>query len=393
MDYRTIRNCVLLALVVIGWLFTDSCERPNAGGIGICTNGYCLKEAQLDNVRFEPLLTYGGSSFAMHRSANIWLRKGEQLQVKWDSFETHWVKQGELDCPFSDNSSTEPCVICDFCLPNGGSGAPCLNGFVFGRYDALLSYEGFILESQPKVRHSFQQVEYETGCPMSGNPLTFAPDVNAVERFVNPLQADVIEGESQVHVLAPGQKDTTAYQLTGQAIDGTNFWTWSVSGDPWLENFSPNLRVTNIRVLKGRCMSDPLSGKCDPGSSPAVQPSRILFLPGFADSVVNYQGGEPLHRCYSNPSGTADGVFFDLDSCRPTYAVGSLSTSMKSVTPTFEFLPQDQFTKITWLVEFNSHERGDSDLSTVCSTTAPFAGCETPALGQDLIIEFTVEAS
>ncbi|MEP7074549.1 MAG: hypothetical protein ABI878_01960 [Acidobacteriota bacterium] len=381
-------------LLVIGLsIFSICCFDPKNVSQNGTLNGYRAKEAQLDGFRVRPIINFHGPTFEIQNSKDLWLKDGEQATFTWETFEIHWeLAQEGVNCTFDGTEPAEKCSICDLC--RGGCTIPVTGSYNISQYDALLAYKGFILDSKPDVLWTLAGTDYVVGCPMSGRtPVTITPSTNMVTRLMSPIQEGVTMEETKIHVLKSEQKDTVSYQLTGQTIDAVNYWTWEIPGDPWFENFSPNLRVTNIRVLKGRCSPDPLSGKCRAPSESIVQPSRILFFPGFAGSVTNYQGGEPLHRCYSNTSGTEEGAFFNLDTCRQTYSTGTLATAMKSVTPTYEFLPQNQFSKLTWLVEFNQQERADVDLSTPCDTAAPFAGCDVPALDQDLIIEFTLVAS
>ena len=387
-----LKNVVLIATILAGWIMTDSCFKGVAGSQGFA--GYREKEIELGEFRFEPIINFHGQAFELARAQNLWLKSGEQVAVKWNTFEIHWeLAQDGVNCLFDGTEDVNQCSVCDLCTANGCT-IPHTGAFIIDRYNALLSYESFISEgATPDVVSTLGGGEFERGCPSSSTaPITFSPDTNMLVRMLVPIHDGDVAGETKIHILQPGQRDTTAYQLTKENIDGTDYWKWQVPEDPWLENFSPNLRVTSIRVLKGRCMSDPISGKCiPPAESPTVEPSRILFLPGFAGTVMNYQGGEPLHRCYANTAGTEDGSFINLDTCRQDYGLGTLPTSTKSVTPTFEFLPDNRLTPITWLLEFNTAERGDANLSTPCSINAPFTGCDAPT-NEDLIVEFTIQA-
>jgi hypothetical protein len=157
--------------------------------------------------------------------------------------------------------------------------------------------------------------------------------------------------------------------------DGTNYWTWTIEGDTrWMENFSPNLRVTDIRILRGPCGDGSAQGgKCDITiAREPVKPSRILFLPNFESTVAGHDN-EATNRCYSNPN-ASDGNYINLVSCRERYDYPLNLTSPKSVAPTND--PAEPMKRLTWLVEFNTNEGAD-DMSM--------------SLDAGLVIEFTIQ--
>ena len=98
---------------------------------GDVVDGYLWKETETENLRFEPLDSNSGS-LSIQRARTFWLKKGEKINVKLDSFELHWEKEGEM-CTFQNNIPTSDCQICNFCNPPADfDGPPCF-GFEAGQ--------------------------------------------------------------------------------------------------------------------------------------------------------------------------------------------------------------------------------------------------------------------
>jgi hypothetical protein len=141
------------------------------------------------------------------------------------------------------------------------------------------------------------------------------------------------------------------------------------------------LHVTDIVIYRGRCADGSAQGKqcVNPDESFAVKPSRIFFLPSFENTVSGHRG-EAAHRCYSKLNSI--GVnFINLDSCLETYNANQ--TTPKYATPTYEFFPVRPTEKLTWLVEFNTNEGADADLTTSAKEPMP--------MDADLVIRFTIQ--
>jgi hypothetical protein len=136
-----------------------------------------------------------------------------------------------------------------------------------------------------------------------------------------------------------------------------------------MENFSPSLRVTDIRILKGECGDGSAQGKqCDISIERVpVKPSRITV-----DGIADYD-------CYSNPT-ASEGRFINLLSCRQ---MDNTIINM-FVTPTYETLSTNPFEKLAWWVEFDVFGGADADLTTPAPDPMP--------VDAELIIEFTIQA-
>jgi hypothetical protein len=297
----------------------------------------------------------------------------------------------------------------------------------------VVAYSGFIRDDNPQPiipighqdhlswRFSFLNNCSNRPVPFSqsiDDPLSFAPAASGLYSFWFGNDRDVdgdgevdadddgskirsaTKGEIAIHVVAPSLEQKIPYELMRQTVDGRDYWTWTMRGDPlWLENFSQNLRITDIRIYKGACVPDPAQGKqcAFPSDSVPVKPSRILFLPDFQGTVSGHQR-ESSNVCYTiNPS-MNDFNFINLVSCRQRYDLPINQTIEQYVTPTY--IPGDYMAatdtmpaifpkKLTWLVEFNFNEGADADART--PTTDQWDPVTNP-LPSVMIIEFTIKA-
>jgi hypothetical protein len=396
-SYR-IAGGLALAVLVLYWLLAAGCVRRIDGTTGtIEADGFVLKEVEIENARFEPQ----GLPFAIQPARAYWLRRGDVMAPKWDTFEWHWERKGQM-CDFPGNVNTPggDCQVCNFCnLPSSLAGEPCFGIhplFADGVLDVVAD-AGFISTETPMRIVSYAGNSAAVSETCANNPrspaLPFTPAVSGVYRYANnPINRFVIkgdtDGEIKLHVVesGPGLAQRTYHALKRETVDGTNYWTWVVGGSPlWLENFSPNLRVTDIRVLRGKCADGSAQGQecAVPNESVPVKPSRLLFLPDFQGTVSGYPG-ESQHRCYSNPTATG-GNFINLDACRTTYSPNALPTVPKFALPTYESDPARPLERMTWLIEFNTNESADADVSTPANDPMP--------ADAELIIEFTVQAN
>ncbi|HKG23881.1 MAG TPA: hypothetical protein VKC34_18405 [Blastocatellia bacterium] len=340
-----------------------------------------LIEIELDNARFDPAPAASPLEI-QPADGPYWIKRGELVAIRWDTWELHWQRK-ERSCSFPDNSSNEDCHVCETCSVGDMAVAdpPCFGAQPVLEFpDAIVAYDGFMTSATRRPVGSLSGFDYLRGCPASTNPVTFEPKTSGIYQLLLPLKLPLatvpreVVAEKKIHVIEQGKIDKSAYRLTRQTVDGTDYWTWAVPGDErWMENFSPNLQATIVRVFKGRCVTDPNSGVCvAPTESQQVKPSRLLFLPDFSNTVSGHQREGDL-RCYAAPGANND-YYFDLANCRNTYSTGPLPTRAILVTPTYE---RDQpLTKLTWLVQFNTAEGGDQ------------IGAD-----EELFIEFTVRAS
>ncbi|MEZ5424757.1 MAG: hypothetical protein R2747_00710 [Pyrinomonadaceae bacterium] len=383
----------LLAVFLLPlFLLPSGCQKVNYIYIGDVINGYVWKGEEFENLRYEPLDS-GNGPLDIRAARNFWLKRGEKMIVKVDTFEAHWEKEGEM-CSFGSNVSTEECQICDYCgSPNTDGEPPCLTAEpdASGQFPfRIVADSGFIPTENPTNILDMYGPQILGGCNRPNKPLPiFEPTQSGLYRTM-PVRPEFMiksetQGETKIQIVDPGPDSarTVAFQLTGQMIDNTSYWTWATPGDSlWMENFSSNLRVTEVRLYRGVCADGSAQGvQCGlPDDKIPVKPSRLLFLPGFQNTVSGYPG-EAQHRCYGDPAGATDNSIGVLN-CRETY--NSAPTGQRDVTPTYEVIPDRSDEKMTWFIEFNTNEGGDADLN------AP--GFQPMPTDARLIVEFTVAA-
>lgn len=374
-------------------LLLAGCLSPRDGGTGSVTNdGFRLKEHEIRNARFEL-----GNPQIIKPARILWLNtlnQGNAVYPKWDTFEFHWEREGEI-CGFAASGSNSNCEVCDVCAPPRPDTPVCQVAPSFtGGYLQIGLDEGFVKTENPKS--VFQYVgtyavnKIPETCSNSNNPFSFQPQQDGLYRIMfDPNIVSVItgaaDGEIGIHIVKPGLSETEmpTYKLTYMSVDATNYWTWATDGDDlWTENFSPDLRVVKVQFFRGNCADGSMRGeKCKIPSEPTpVKPSRILFLPAFLNTVMGHPG-EASHRCYTNSSVNTDNSI-SIFNCHGTFAPNP--TQQKVVTPTYEVFPSNPDQKLTWLAEFNTNEGGDADLLTPGNQPMPSDA--------DLIIQFIIEA-
>jgi hypothetical protein len=416
LSYRIAGSAFLLA-VLLGGLLTGSCLKTHPVRLGSGEVGdFVNKGFEMENVRFEPQglnldVQQEGMIVSVPpvRASAYWLRRGDTIAPRWDTHEHHWERKGAM-CGFVDNISTADCQVCDWCNPPPSTvGEPCMGIHPFYSVELLnvVADSGFIKTDDPQVVlvYFFQGGDVLGACANNTqHDLSFfEPAASGLYRFRQGpglFFKGETNGEIKLHVVEQGLAQQTAYQLSRQTVDNKDYWTWTINGDPlWDENFSPNLRVTDIRILRGSCADGSAQGKqcAIPNESVPVKPSRILFLPNFQNTVDNYTGGTIGYRCYSAPDAddVIGGNFINLYSCRKECGVPDpttktctyTQTETRHATPTYlaDSVGGPRPTeKLTWVVEFDTNAGADADL------TEP--GIQ--AMPQDalLIIEFTIQA-
>ncbi|HKQ75075.1 MAG TPA: hypothetical protein VJ810_15370 [Blastocatellia bacterium] len=391
-SYRIAGSAFLLAVLLLNSLLIAGCA-PNATITGTINN-FAHIQIEMENVRFE---THGlpGNIPTIQPARAYWLKRGEKIAPKWDTLEWHWENQGAMmTCDFRSNVSSGNCQVCDYCNPpSSTNGPPCMgisSPNVVGDL-RIVADPGYIQTGNPGTIINYADSStYLRTCNNTQNPLIFEPQMSGLYRFLAlDFKFNFVggtDGEVKIHLVEPSGESsvqTTAYQLTPQVVDGVNYWTWTIEGDPyWLENFSPNLRVTDILIFRGKCADGSAQGKrcAVPTESVAVRPSRLFFLPGFQNTVSGYIG-EAAHRCYSDLN-AAGPNFINLESCRDTFNANQ--TTQRFATPTYESLPVRPTEKITWLVEFNTSEGADADLTTPANDPMP--------MDAELIIQFVIKS-
>lgn len=390
LSYRTAAGGLLLTVLLLNSLLTPGCKRVELYvGVpgGLCVDDFCLKEIEMENVRFEPQ----GLSPSIQPAHAYWIKRGDMIAPRWDTHEFHWERNGAM-CDFLDNASTGDCLVCDFCVFSPPSGEPLCNANITfpglaGTLEVAAAH-GFIPTDSPQQVLTFgSEAAVKGACSNNTTQFSlpsFEPAMSGVYRLRSAAAGVIFKGETngsiKLHVVEKGAglAQKAAYQLMDQAVDNTNYWTWTIEGSPlWLENFSPNLRVTDIRIFKGACADGSAQGKqcAIPDESAWVKPSRVIFYPSFPGTLGNLQNTQ----CFSNPVATG-GNFINLASCCPTF--GAICSGDQIATPTILFTRPME--KLTWLVEFNINQGADADLTTPGNDPMP--------AGAQLIIEFTIEA-
>jgi hypothetical protein len=185
-----------------------------------------------------------------------------------------------------------------------------------------------------------------------------------------PIQNLGKVAESKVFVLN-GEPLKVSYQLDtlNQAEPMVVFYWGQVPRIPVLQdNFSTNLRIGKIRIVKGKPSINKMTGKLEIESAMAVRPSRIVFIPGYDGMARVFENDGT--RCYSDPQ-IADGDI-NLSNCRTVF--GNSIGHPLDATPAY--LKNASQTALSWVAEFRASEGG----------IAP-----TFEAGEVLAIEFTIQ--
>ncbi len=395
-SYGTAAGALLLTLVLFLCVMLASCVPTSNGEIGTLRvpdpeggDDYILSKVELENAYFQ--------SGATHPSLSYWMKRGDKIAVKWDAFEFDWQREGKT-CDFVDNSSGTDCQVCDYCQAHQiYGGLPCLgiNSPVLGPGSLkVIANLGFRpTEITAKVFEFEQAGAYVGSC--SNNTTWPVPTIEPETSGLFQISSDVgvtakgpAEGKVKIHLLFDGFKPpVTSYQMV-EHIEVVQppraFYKWEVTGDQfWDDNFSPTLRVTKVRVLKGKPSMDVNTGrfKLDETTVTVLRPSSIILAPAFNDTQSALSGTNT--RCFADPA-SEDGDI-DLRSCRTVFQTNCPNCSV-TATPTY--LPANQEQKLTWFAEFNPCQGCGLCTPGTCATGAkPF----TLADGEILAIVFTVE--
>jgi hypothetical protein len=329
-------------------------------------------------------------------SNTLWIRQGDELIALWDTFRLEIYKSDE-ECDFSNFvEATDDCELCDLCMTGPEFEQLCPH-FGIGNFPflKLRQFEGFVSDAEPT---SVVMMRFLSGCSARGaTPVTFIPERNSTYQILNEVS---MNGSGQVKEIAQKRvfvigdiSQTTSYQLERYASQPPvppNMWPkvwyrWSISKDgPWEDNFSSNVRVSQVRILTGRPGTDPLTGRFQLEDPRPVRPSRVLFLrvflqsePTSPDDILLHSDDDEL-RCYADSS-VPDGNI-DITRCRFNFGDPTPSGNP----PVFQLNPNlyDE-QHLTWMVEFNETEGADFDPTTSTYDEVP--------IGAVLAIEFTIE--
>jgi hypothetical protein len=241
----------------------------------------------------------------------------------------------------------------------------CPNAFLLAPGVDLLtltSFAGFTTQSSPTV------IAHITS-GVTARSFSFTPSASVTVQLSTPINKTGKLAEAKVFVLSDGGPLLVSYELQplAQNVQDVSFYSGSIPQTPTLQdNFSANLRIGKVRILKGKPDADPVTNKFRLKDPSVVRPSRIVLIPSYTgDSVFSHDST----RCYSNPN-IPDGDI-DLTNCRIN--AGSAGT-LQDATPAYlKFTPRSP---LTWVAEFRASEGG------------------TPPIldpGEVLAIEFTIQ--
>ena len=330
----------------------------------------------------------------MSQSPTLWITSGKELAARWDAY-TLFLHLGDDLCDFENlTGSTSDCQVCDLCADFNTFEDRCPRLQFLGGNDLgprVIAFDGFM----PPQRF-VTNTHPGSGCfsPLFGSPgpFRFIPTGNATYQMLSTVHStspDTILAEKKVFVIEAGVAQATQYRLEHLLTDvasnpPTPFFKWTVqNGSTWEDRFTPDLRVTRIRILTGRPGTDPLTGRFKLEDPTPVRPSRVVFFNNFVASDPPSPGDiyanpeEASQRCYVNPN-TPDGDI-NLTNCRA--AAGNSNGVLYDATP--NTLKTSLTVPLTWIVEFKQAEGADFNPLTPVSDPVP--------AGASLAIEFTIE--
>ena len=341
----------------------------------------------------------------LHRSQTIWLRAGEELIAKWDTYTLFASFNGAI-CDFPNlTQATDDCWLCNACdsSPTSEQLCPWINDSLGFDYPRIVSYNGSTPDAEPTI---VLRPHFTSGCSARGYaPVPFAPVDGTAYGVLPPRVASYSSFPEEVFLkvfaVPASMTQPTTYELTKYAIDNSAakvWYKWTVAGTPvWDDNFSKHVRIGHVRVLTGRPGNDPNTGRFKLEEAKVVRPSRVLFLSSFAaidTSNGSFSNGsdilmhpfENFNRCYVDP-GREDGDIKLIGTpmvrtkCRQNAPGQTSRENDFAATPTY--LIAEPGNQLTWLVEFYELEGADFD-----PTTPVFDPIPPDAF---LAIEFSIE--
>jgi hypothetical protein len=301
------------------------------------------------------------SQSSLRPSSALWLREGEQLVAKWDTYTIEFT-YGDATCDFANlTQGNDDCEICNVCEDDNATLRQLCPHVTWAQQDfnkpRVVVHDGFIISPQPVtvlLANSYG------GCSAySYEPEPFTPTSNATFQVLTPevssYQATL--AEKKVFVIndeMPQQK--TAYQLMPHTDTDTSFvwFKWIVAdvtdingNTVWEDNFTPNVRIGKVVIKKGKKVIDPITGrfKLDEMTATVVRPSHIRFFPSFQDGSQSASdpAGSP---CWANTASDGD---LDLSNCRP--ASNNNNGFLQIATPTYSSASSTD--TLTWFVAFD----------------------------------------
>jgi hypothetical protein len=290
----------------------------------------------------------------------VWLKRSgdtcapnaicDYVEARWNSYTLYLSKPG-AKCGPDIPPSPPDCEKCNFVNPDRKA-CPAL---VFANgpdYLTIFSFDGFMAQASPTTTVHLTASNLQIG------KASITPTSNATLQLIAPAcpQSDIL-AQTKVFVIQEGMSQPVQFELTeltGQTdmrAAGVTFYSGSIPMNPKLaDNFSPNLQIGTVRVLKGKRGTNPVTGEFGLIDATPLHPSRLVF-------ISNYQNGEIYNsdsiRCYADPN-KPDGDI-DLTRCRARY----LDPSGPTLPATPAYLKTDSpLQQLTWVAEFKPAEGG-----------------------------------
>jgi len=356
----------LLALVSFGFAASGCVPKATICGDPAHQTGcaFAFSDFQIDNPRFE----FPVSMQPVAGGQDFWLRNGDTLDAAWDSF-VLFLARPEIMCGpttpvMPDRRSPSACFKCDFTNPSTAA-HDCPMGFATAPGNDPVIVNFFADFDSQATPVALAGADPAVMPPIQSFP--FTPPATGTVRLTLQINGGIKLAEAKVFVLSDGTQ-TVSYPLQplAQNVTDVTFYSGTIPRNPVLaDNFSTNLHIGKVRLLKGKPDVDPVTGKFRIQDAAVVKPSRIVFIPDYrGDSVFAHDST----RCYSDVS--TDGNL-DLTQCRPNAGAAG---SLLDATPAY--VKVDPQSVLTWIAEFRPSEGG----------IAP-----TLDAGEALAIEFTIQ--
>ena len=370
-----------ICLSVISSGCASSAEITCGGGADAGDVDELIDGFELRNARFRIPAVEAG----LLPTDNFWFSKHDTLAAKtifygWDESFIQFREADVSGCNYAAPGSG--CRQCDFCAD---ASAPCTDGTsgelatVVNQYAAL--FEASDQNSGEQMLREF--IRPIDGCLLrTGNPTL--PSFVAGKDATYTLRKTFFCGDTKDLVALQTTELSTARIKTEEMIPYTEtvspkvrftFQMPLLMNGKLRENFSPNIKVTKVRILLGT--KDPNTGLTMTKNSDLdkIRPSRILFLSAFVNGNIYSSRDATINHCYANTT-VPDGDF-NLQICRRDVSPTSQSVRFDA-TPTF--LHTNISETLTWVLDYEPQETPDGPI-----LISPFGEGEFP------VLEFTIE--
>ncbi|MEO6393502.1 MAG: hypothetical protein ABIP75_16755 [Pyrinomonadaceae bacterium] len=372
--WRQLRPRLAFTCVLVLTVLTPACAPSNSTS---CSSDaeWIIDGFTLQNARFKIPFVENG----LLPSDIFWFAAGDdqvsrRVVYGWDQ---SLMQLRDNEVGSCDYSAPGPgCRQCDYCT---GVTGLCTDGASYGLAGPGNSYGSLFqkIDSTETLVADFTQPYY--GClNRPGNPTmpSFLVDGDATytirRTFFCGRQADLATLKTKL-VIEPRtiREPMVRYVDNTDPVPRYRFQMPLLAGK-LRENFSPNLRITQVRILLGR--RDPVTTLLtvwdDPLALRKARPSRIMFLRSVLEGDINHSPTEGTDRCYFDA--TKDDGGFDLLNCRRDRE----GTNVVRFDATPTFLVSHPSETLTWVIEYK-----------VDDGLAEFPTFET---GEEPILELTI---